>query len=38
MGYLVVAFGLSGALLANGFVLIATGLVVLLAMPRLRKL
>lgn len=38
MGYLVVAFGLSGALLANGFVLIATGLVVLLAMPCLRKL
>jgi hypothetical protein len=38
MGYLIVAFGLSGALLANGFVLIATGLVVLLTMPRLRKL
>ena len=38
MGYLIVAFGLSGALMANGFMLIATGLIVLIAMPRLREL
>ena len=38
MGYLIGAFGLGGALLGNGMVLLVTGVFVLIAIPRLRQL
>ena len=38
MGYLIVALGLGGALMANGLALVLTGLIVLFFLPGLRKL